>query len=203
LDDNWDAESESSKPRNDKITDKDKSKLRAEEEKDNAKDKEHKSGDAREVKGEGGRGGERENRPPYLTMWRDREREKEKEKERERDRDKDEHQRHKDGRSWEKDFLAGYARLKQHYAAKLQASDPGAGTAQQTSASSSSSSTTLKRGWWDDQQHGTSQHQQFFNGMALDGNGEWAGTAAEEGFTYYDLSPSSKVRLPQGETESG
>lgn len=201
LDDDWDPETETIKARNDKITDKDR--VRADEDEGEVKEAGNKDKYATTDGKEGHGKGEREGRSPYLMMRRDREREKDKEKEKEKKEDKDDqHQRHKDGRSWEKDFLAGYARLKQHYTSKLQTSDGGQHQHQQHQPPPAGSSTsasvttppTIKRGsWWEDH---AGQHQQtYLSGMALEtGSSEWA--APEEPFTYYDISPTSKVPPP-------
>lgn len=198
LDDDWDPETETIKARNDKITDKDR--VRADEDEGEVKEAGNKDKYATTDGKEGHGKGEREGRSPYLMMRRDREREKDKEKEKEKKEDKDDqHQRHKDGRSWEKDFLAGYARLKQHYTSKLQTSDGGQHQHQQHQPPPAGSSTsasvttppTIKRGsWWEDH---AGQHQQtYLSGMALEtGSSEWA--APEEPFTYYDISPTSKM----------
>jgi hypothetical protein len=201
LDDDWDPETETNKARNDKITDKDR--VRADEDEGEVKEAGSKDKSATTDGKEGHGKGEREGRSPYLMVRRDREREKDKEKEKEKKEDKDDQhqQRHKDGRSWEKDFLAGYARLKQHYTSKLQASDGGQHQQHQPPPAGSSTSTsvttppTIKRGsWWEDH---AGQHQQtYLSGMALEtGSSEWA-AAPEEPFTYYDISPTSKVPPP-------
>jgi len=201
LDDDWDPETETNKARNDKITDKDR--VRADEDEGEAKEAGSKDRSATTDGKEGGGKGEREGlRSPYLMMRRDREREKDKEKEKEKKEDKDDQhqQRHKDGRSWEKDFLAGYARLKQHYTSKLQTGDggqhqhqpPPAGSSTSATSASTTTPPTIKRGsWWEDH---AGQHQQtYLSGMPLDtGSSEWA-AAPEDPFTYYDISPTSKV----------
>lgn len=89
----------------------------------------------------------------YLASWLDRDKEA-----------KEQPQGSRAGWGEKEGFLAGYARLKQHYAAKLQLQQPMPADA-------------------------------TYEGEALTGpSGEWGATGEEAGFTYYyDLSPTAKV----------